>query len=161
MRIALFDNEDQYKSFDARNEESKQGEAFRKVAVKVKKTGNLVYEFKDVPPAPMPLRPSMTKTETSNLGRASLDYRTNPTDSLATLEALSEHRNSKTRSSSLTNPTVAFPSRSSSSQRDGLLNVVFSLRQFLPACPGRVPKASRYNQKSRNGNVVLYFRQVD
>ncbi len=50
MRIALFDNEDQYKSFDARNEKSKQGEAFRKVAVKVKKTGKLVYEFKDVPP---------------------------------------------------------------------------------------------------------------
>lgn len=49
MRIALFDKEDQYKNFDARNAEAQQGQAFRKVAVKVKKSGKLVYEFKDVP----------------------------------------------------------------------------------------------------------------
>ncbi len=49
VRIAIFANEKQFKAFDARKEEDSQGEAFKKVGVRVKKSGTLIYEFKDIP----------------------------------------------------------------------------------------------------------------
>lgn len=50
MRIALFNSKEQYTAFDARKEEAKQGEAFRKEAVKIG-DGNLVtYSLEDIPP---------------------------------------------------------------------------------------------------------------
>ena len=78
MRIALFDKEDQYKNFDARNVEAQQGEAFRKVAVKVKKTGKLVYEFKDVPPGTYAIAAFHDKDGNQQLGASMIGLPNEP-----------------------------------------------------------------------------------
>jgi uncharacterized protein (DUF2141 family) len=50
VRIAIFKSIAEFKAFDARKEEDKQGEALRKIVVPVKGTGNVSHEFTDVPP---------------------------------------------------------------------------------------------------------------
>ncbi len=50
VRIAVFKSMAEFKAFDARKEEDKQGEALRKIVVPVKGTGKVNHEFTDVPP---------------------------------------------------------------------------------------------------------------
>lgn len=49
VRLAIFDSESQFRKFDARKEEKKQGEAFRKQEVKVGDEGWVECTFDDVP----------------------------------------------------------------------------------------------------------------
>lgn len=50
MRIALFNSKEQYMAFDARKEEARQGDAFRKDAVKIGAGNQVVYSFEGIPP---------------------------------------------------------------------------------------------------------------
>lgn len=50
VRIAIFHSAEEYRLFDARKEEAKQGKAFRKVEVKTAAGRKATYEFTDVPP---------------------------------------------------------------------------------------------------------------
>lgn len=50
IRIAIFQNLEDYRLFDARKEDASQGKAFRKVEVKIPANRKVTHEFKDVPP---------------------------------------------------------------------------------------------------------------
>ncbi len=50
IRVALFSTKDQFSRFDARKDEAKQGEAYRKQEFKVEGDSVVVCEFKDVEP---------------------------------------------------------------------------------------------------------------
>ncbi len=49
IRIAVFANDKQFKAFDARKDEDSQGEVLKKVSVRIKQSGTLIYDFKGIP----------------------------------------------------------------------------------------------------------------